>query len=100
MKNATHSSPDNTQASKATCIFCSNPLDGSDEHIIPDSLNGRLHSKGIICSDCNQHFGEKLDPVLKECFSCSCTCLALAVHKRLWSKMKKAAATGSTNMAI
>lgn len=51
---------------RATCIFCPNPIDGSDEHIIPKSLNGRLHSKGIICCDCNQFFGEKLDPVLKK----------------------------------
>jgi hypothetical protein len=51
---------------RQTCIFCDNPLDGSDEHIIPDSLNGRLHSKSLICKKCNQKFGDHLDPVLKE----------------------------------
>jgi len=49
-----------------SCIFCQKPLDGSDEHIIPDSLNGRLHSKDLICAACNQKFGIKLDPVIKE----------------------------------
>jgi len=49
-----------------TCIFCTNVLNGSDEHIIPDSVNGRLHTRELICSDCNQKFGNKLDPVIKE----------------------------------
>ena len=51
------------------CLFCKNPLDGSDEHIIPDSLNGRIHSKKIICYNCNSNvFGKKIDPVGKEFF--------------------------------
>ena len=50
----------------AACIFCSNPLNDSDEHIIPDSVNGRLHSKTLICSACNKLFGENLDPIIKE----------------------------------
>lgn len=52
------------------CIFCTNPLDGSDEHIIPESLNGRLHSKEIICHDCNvKKFGSNVDTILSQTFS-------------------------------
>ncbi|MDF0716958.1 HNH endonuclease [Muricauda sp. 334s03] len=51
------------------CFFCSNELDGSDEHIILKSLNGRLHSKQIICSACNNFFGLQLDTVAKEFFN-------------------------------
>ncbi|QEM06437.1 HNH endonuclease [Mucilaginibacter rubeus] len=54
------------ETERSTCIFCDNPLDGSDEHIIPDSVNGRLHSKTLICASCNQKFGSRLDPVIKE----------------------------------
>lgn len=54
---------------RKTCIFCPNPLDSSDEHIIPESINGRLHSKEIICHDCNNKFGSKVDTILSESFS-------------------------------
>lgn len=51
------------------CIFCNNDLDNSDEHILPESINGRIHSKKIICSNCNSNvFGEKIDPVLAKLF--------------------------------
>ena len=53
-----------------SCIFCQKELDGSDEHIIPDSLNGRMHSKKIICHDCNSNvFGKHVDPIGKEFFN-------------------------------
>lgn len=51
------------------CYFCPNKLDNSDEHIILNSLNGKLHSKEIICSDCNNFFGLKLDSVAKDFFN-------------------------------
>ena len=52
------------------CCFCGNPLDNSDEHIIPKSLNGRLHSKALICSVCNsKKFGTVLEPVTKSLFN-------------------------------
>ncbi|RNI24063.1 HNH endonuclease [Rufibacter latericius] len=54
---------------RESCIFCHSPLDGSDEHIIPESVNGRLHSKQLICHHCNsKKFGRHLDPVLAETF--------------------------------
>ncbi|MBB5637678.1 uncharacterized protein YlaI [Pedobacter cryoconitis] len=52
-----------------TCIYCQKKLDGSDEHIIPKSINGNLHTKNLICSDCNNRFGTKVDAVLKENFA-------------------------------
>lgn len=51
---------------RMNCIFCPNPLDNSDEHLIPDSINGRLHSSKIICSSCNNRFGIFVDPIFKE----------------------------------
>lgn len=51
------------------CIFCDNPLDKSDEHIIPQSINGRLHSTEIICANCNYYFGRKIDPIIKKVFN-------------------------------
>lgn len=49
------------------CIFCKSPLDNSDEHIIPQSVNGTLHSTNLICHDCNSNFfGRKVDPVIKK----------------------------------
>jgi hypothetical protein len=48
------------------CLFCQQPLDSSKEHIIPNSMNGRLTSRDIICSKCNNFFGRQLDPVFKE----------------------------------
>jgi hypothetical protein len=50
------------------CTFCPNPIDDSDEHIIPNALNGRLHSKRIICSSCNKLFGENLEPAITNLF--------------------------------
>ena len=48
------------------CIFCKSLLDNSDEHIIPQSLNGTLHSRELICHQCNSNFfGLKIDPIIK-----------------------------------
>jgi hypothetical protein len=52
-----------------TCLFCSNQNDNSDEHIILNSLNGKLHSKDIICSSCNNFFGSELDKFGKNFFN-------------------------------
>jgi hypothetical protein len=52
------------------CIFCQEKLDGSDEHIIPDSINGRMHSKKILCHNCNSNiFGKYVDPIVKTFFN-------------------------------
>lgn len=51
------------------CIFCDRLLDGSDEHIIPQSLNGTLHSRNIICGVCNSKtFGQTIDVALANLF--------------------------------
>ncbi len=54
---------------RTICLFCQNPLDGSDEHIIPKSINGRLRSSLLICSQCNAKFGQEIDPVAKKNFN-------------------------------
>lgn len=51
------------------CIFCDRQLDASDEHIIPQSLNGTLHSRNIICGVCNSKtFGQTIDVALANLF--------------------------------
>jgi hypothetical protein len=54
---------------RTNCIFCDKDLDGSDEHIIPRSINGRIHSKQIICSSCNSKFGVNVDTIVTQTFS-------------------------------
>lgn len=66
------------------CIFCLNPLDNSDEHIIPESVNGRLHSKNLICHNCNSRkFGAKIDTVLTDLFKPLYSILGLKGSKSL-----------------
>ncbi len=66
------------------CIFCNNILDNSDEHIIPKSINGKLHSKEIICSICNSSiFGKNVDPVLSKIFKTVIHALNLKSSKAL-----------------
>lgn len=51
------------------CIFFGKPNNGSDERIILDCINGRFHSKKIICHNCNSNkFGARIDPIIKELF--------------------------------
>lgn len=58
------------QTNIENCIFCNASLDNSDEHIIPNCLNGRLRSTKIICHNCNtSKFGAVLDPIVKKLFN-------------------------------
>jgi len=48
----------------ANCIYClKNPAD-SWEHIIPDSIGGRLQAQ-LLCSSCNHNLGSKLISKIK-----------------------------------
>jgi hypothetical protein len=49
-----------------TCLFCPDLLDGSDEHIILNAIGGRISSKRLICSKCNNTFGSTIDKTLLE----------------------------------
>jgi HNH endonuclease len=68
------------------CVFCGYPLDGSDEHIIPNCLNGKLHSKNIICQKCNIKFGKILDPHTKEMFNPILLALGLENARSVYSE--------------
>lgn len=68
---------------EGTCIFCPNELNGSDEHIIPQSVNGQLHSKEIICSECNNKFGVNVDPIIKETLTFILHVLKIGNKKKL-----------------
>jgi len=37
-----------------------------DEHIIQNSLGGRLKSKYLLCDDCNGHYGKTIDKEVRE----------------------------------
>lgn len=50
----------------SNCIFCNDDLDAATkpEHIILNALGGRKTTKTVICSDCNNQFGSKIDSEL------------------------------------
>jgi hypothetical protein len=52
------------------CIFCQYEADNSKsiEHIIPESLGNTEHilPAGVVCDDCNQYFGSKVEKLLLE----------------------------------
>ena len=52
------------------CIFCKQISDNSKsvEHIIPESLGNKTHilQSGIVCDQCNQYFGLKVEKKLLE----------------------------------
>lgn len=51
----------------AKCVFCNVELtaeNSSDEHILPNSIGGRLRSKELDCVACNSEFGEDCDSAL------------------------------------
>jgi hypothetical protein len=48
------------------CLYCPNPLNGSDEHIILSAIGGRKSSTQILCSRCNNEFGSTIDATLLE----------------------------------
>lgn len=46
------------------CYNCESPLNQinqSIEHIIPNSVGGRLKSKKLLCNSCNKRLGEEID---------------------------------------
>jgi 5-methylcytosine-specific restriction endonuclease McrA len=48
------------------CYLCPTPLNGeniSDEHIIPDSIGGRLKTDTLLCDTCNKKTGQLFDSV-------------------------------------
>ncbi|QQV03752.1 MULTISPECIES: HNH endonuclease [Chryseobacterium] len=50
-----------------TCYSCKTTLDAekqSVEHIIPNSLGGKLKSKKLLCVECNNKLGEEIDAEL------------------------------------
>lgn len=51
------------------CFICNTPItdaNASDEHIILNSLGGRLHSRKLLCKNCNSRLGQKSDAKLSE----------------------------------
>jgi HNH endonuclease len=51
------------------CVRCDCPIDArndSVEHVIPNSVGGRLKVRGFICARCNSETGESWDKTLSE----------------------------------
>src|SRR3954454_10963210 len=48
------------------CIFCDNELTPNTkaEHILLNALGGRKTTRRVICSDCNERFGQTIDKSL------------------------------------
>ena len=54
------------------CFLCGKPLtdtQSSSEHVIPNALGGRMHSKKLVCEDCNSFLGRTIDPPLVDALS-------------------------------
>ena len=56
----------------ATCIFCQQPAIGASvSHILPASLGGGAWAclpDGVVCGQCNQYFGEKVENLALQSF--------------------------------
>lgn len=52
------------------CWSCGNAFSpsskGDGEHIIPNSLGGKLKSRNILCTNCNQYYGNSIDKDISE----------------------------------
>jgi hypothetical protein len=48
------------------CDCCIDISNDSDEHVIPNSVGGRLKVRGFICRDCNSWAGETWDATLSQ----------------------------------
>lgn len=48
------------------CIFCLLEKEPSDEHVIPDSIGGRIHIHEV-CADCNSHLSRTADGPFASC---------------------------------
>jgi HNH endonuclease len=55
----------------ALCIFDDHVLDKKTkpEHVMHDALGGRMKTRRVICSDCNNNFGGGIDKILTEQFA-------------------------------
>lgn len=54
------------------CYFCGQILsreNESVEHIIPNSIGGKLKSKKLLCKDCNSKLGEKYDSEVSKMYN-------------------------------
>jgi hypothetical protein len=54
---------------QSRCVLCDCPIDDgsdSDEHVIPNSIGGRLKVRGFICIYCNSKTGETWDKALSD----------------------------------
>ena len=50
------------------CIYCGKELDGSSEHVLQECLGARWQNEFIMCSECNNLFGNTIDCNLKNVF--------------------------------
>lgn len=53
------------------CIFCeSRLLPGSEEHVLPSAIRGRMRTRSATCASCNNAFtrGDKVDDSDGDCF--------------------------------
>ncbi len=80
-----------TSNPQLNCIFCNSPItkrNKTEEHIIPENIGGKLKSKKIICSKCNNQFGRQLDDALLEKFLVIDTYLNLKKKRKKSKKLK------------
>jgi hypothetical protein len=59
------------------CIYCGKKLDGSNEHILQESLGSSLKSSKIVCSTCNCRFGKTIDKPFSDFYALLCNQLGI-----------------------
>jgi hypothetical protein len=64
------------------CIYCGQPLDGSEEHILQEGIGGTLKSDKICCSVCNHLFGITIDEAVVNEHGFICNQLGISGKKR------------------
>lgn len=73
------------------CYICNDLLNGSNisvEHIIPNSLGGRLKSKKLLCIKCNNSLGNEIDSELGNQFNVFMNFFMLKREKGKYNSIK------------
>src|SRR6267378_2628947 len=83
-----------------SCIFCSSPLELTDEHIFPASLGGEdVISKGS-CSACNHAFSARFEAAYNNGFKPLCYLLRIGNRERKVPSIKAATVIDGTKLDL
>ncbi len=79
------------------CIYCTNPIDGSEQHIIPSTIGGQWAPGHIVCAGCNHTLGDTLDKSIAALFAELNNRLAITTGRnRLAGQVRQTSTEGVT----